>query len=595
MPPREQGAGIARFLGKAAPTRRKQGDNFEYPDSDGETPGHSHSAGVSASGLKPSAAKQTDYLASRRKEPAVVGYVCPARAQPAARARFWLTPRRAVPLRARAEWRSRQNGSGAGGPPSKSPSLLRQDVDARKLEAQIGGRASRGSRVIDVEDEHEPPAAGGGSSSTESRTVEARVRLGTHDCGRCPVQLTPAGISWMPSEGHALPGAGFVPLSFTFYDAMGCCVDKRTGELAFQVIIDIPGCPVPDYYMPMKELSERTLPLPPYRMRPLLSRHNSRGVRLSAADPRATVRVRPIACKDDWKIWMKTSKELQKKTTFKNGDSGGSTGPARGGSRAAPSSTSCVAAASSAPSRPAAGRIGNMRLKDGSLPPAPRSRQPSRGQQAVHTLHAPSRGEPRAREWDGTTQWQQMQREKKRARDGANAPRPLHPSAAGWSDSAPGRAAAARQRGASASQPVDDGDDSDCQVVDAESVPANESFGRPRRFTSSSGALVATWDVGAKPADASEKVAVYPDAKAKDAIALTKEELWRLNSREFLNDSLVDYQLKLLQAACCCYSTRGTLLVCTRECMVGSGGGAGFKVTLYGLSFSPPIHRTDYA
>ena len=40
---------------------------------------------------------------------------------------------------------------------------------------------------------------------------------------------------------------------------------------------------------------------------------------------------------------------------------------------------------------------------------------------------------------------------------------------------------------------------------------------------------------------------VYPNEESKDAVTLTKEELHRLDTDEFLNDSLIDYQLKYIQ------------------------------------------------
>ena len=45
-------------------------------------------------------------------------------------------------------------------------------------------------------------------------------------------------------------------------------------------------------------------------------------------------------------------------------------------------------------------------------------------------------------------------------------------------------------------------------------------------------------------------VLVYPNEKEKDAITLTKEELDRLDNNEFLNDSLIDYQIKVIQRVC---------------------------------------------
>ena len=45
------------------------------------------------------------------------------------------------------------------------------------------------------------------------------------------------------------------------------------------------------------------------------------------------------------------------------------------------------------------------------------------------------------------------------------------------------------------------------------------------------------------------KVLIYPEETAKDAVTLTEEECDRLDEKEFLNDSLVDYELKRIQAA----------------------------------------------
>ena len=47
--------------------------------------------------------------------------------------------------------------------------------------------------------------------------------------------------------------------------------------------------------------------------------------------------------------------------------------------------------------------------------------------------------------------------------------------------------------------------------------------------------------------DRTKVVLVYPNEESKDAVTLTKEELHRLDTDEFLNDSLIDYQLKYIQ------------------------------------------------
>ncbi|KOO25560.1 sentrin-specific protease 7 [Chrysochromulina tobinii] len=49
--------------------------------------------------------------------------------------------------------------------------------------------------------------------------------------------------------------------------------------------------------------------------------------------------------------------------------------------------------------------------------------------------------------------------------------------------------------------------------------------------------------------DSNRVVLVYPDEQAKDAVTLTDEELQRLVENEYLNDTLVDYKLKQIQAS----------------------------------------------
>ena len=49
-------------------------------------------------------------------------------------------------------------------------------------------------------------------------------------------------------------------------------------------------------------------------------------------------------------------------------------------------------------------------------------------------------------------------------------------------------------------------------------------------------------------ADMTDVVWVYPALGEKDAVTLTHEELRRLHDRDFLNDSLIDYQLKVIAA-----------------------------------------------
>ena len=44
--------------------------------------------------------------------------------------------------------------------------------------------------------------------------------------------------------------------------------------------------------------------------------------------------------------------------------------------------------------------------------------------------------------------------------------------------------------------------------------------------------------------DTTEKVLVYPNEDSKDAVTLTKADVRRLRTDDFLNDSLVDFQLK---------------------------------------------------
>ena len=45
-------------------------------------------------------------------------------------------------------------------------------------------------------------------------------------------------------------------------------------------------------------------------------------------------------------------------------------------------------------------------------------------------------------------------------------------------------------------------------------------------------------------------VLVYPNQNEKDAVTLTEVELDRLDNNEFLNDSLIDYQIKVIQQVC---------------------------------------------
>ena len=49
--------------------------------------------------------------------------------------------------------------------------------------------------------------------------------------------------------------------------------------------------------------------------------------------------------------------------------------------------------------------------------------------------------------------------------------------------------------------------------------------------------------------DSNRIVLVYPDEQTKDAVTLTDEELQRLIQNEYLNDTLVDYKLKQIQAS----------------------------------------------
>mmetsp|Transcript_19898 Transcript_19898/g.60361 ORF Transcript_19898/g.60361 Transcript_19898/m.60361 type:complete len:1122 (+) Transcript_19898:164-3529(+) len=54
-------------------------------------------------------------------------------------------------------------------------------------------------------------------------------------------------------------------------------------------------------------------------------------------------------------------------------------------------------------------------------------------------------------------------------------------------------------------------------------------------------------EISDRPRNLTATVLVYPNDQSKDAITLTKEELWRLSHNEFLNDSLVDFYLKFIQ------------------------------------------------
>ena len=67
---------------------------------------------------------------------------------------------------------------------------------------------------------------------------------------------------------------------------------------------------------------------------------------------------------------------------------------------------------------------------------------------------------------------------------------------------------------------------------------------RPRRSSSSGGGMYEPADG----ADMTDVVWVYPALGEKDAVTLTHEELRRLHDRDFLNDSLIDYQLKVIAA-----------------------------------------------
>ena len=122
-----------------------------------------------------------------------------------------------------------------------------------------------------------------------SRRVAARVRLGTFDCGDRAVHIERNQLWFLPNPACPLPnGVGIVALSFTFDTVEECTVDKATGEMAFQVMVDVPGDAAPEYFAPCKHRDH----------------------------PGARVRIRPSRA-DEWEVFTHASRTLQRKTRFR--------------------------------------------------------------------------------------------------------------------------------------------------------------------------------------------------------------------------------------------------------------------------------------
>ena len=92
--------------------------------------------------------------------------------------------------------------------------------------------------------------------------------------------------------------------------------------------------------------------------------------------------------------------------------------------------------------------------------------------------------------------------------------------------------------------------------VDGTHCPSNETRQRrlPLPHTTQASICHSTFGVGPSSRRVPTptpppKVLIYPEESAKDAVTLTEEECDRLDEKEFLNDSLVDYELKRIQAA----------------------------------------------
>ena len=128
--------------------------------------------------------------------------------------------------------------------------------------------------------------------------------------------------------------------------------------------------------------------------------------------------------------------------------------------------------------------------------------------------------------------------------EGSNSTQPIAAAAAAAEAEAEAEAKAAtkRQRGPSSS----DGSG----VAAARKRPQSATEGSD---PASSGLAATKLQSGASSSGGrgTERVVlVYPNKKEKDAITLTKEELDRLDNDEFLNDSLIDYQIKVIQRVC---------------------------------------------
>ena len=82
----------------------------------------------------------------------------------------------------------------------------------------------------------------------------------------------------------------------------------------------------------------------------------------------------------------------------------------------------------------------------------------------------------------------------------------------------------------------------------APSAAPSTRSGPARNTRHSQGGGTSASDVNGRPAhERHQTVLIYPDESSKDAVTLTNEDMDRLTTQEFLNDSLVDYELKRIQ------------------------------------------------